>query len=125
MEAGIAHHGWRLKELISSIDNFDKESRVGGKMPFPQQEARAFTRAGIEWLTPGQIGCYGLFKHGQWIYVGKGDIRARLLDHFNGNNPCINRNVPSHYVSVVTDNYDAVEKALIVELNPTCNQKVG
>ena len=95
-------------------------------MPFPQQTARAFTRANVEAITPGQMGCYGLFIQGRaWVYVGKGDIRKRLLDHLNGDNPCITRNRPTHYVTVVSDDMDALEKVLILELRPSCNQKVG
>jgi hypothetical protein len=94
-------------------------------MPFPKQTPRAFTRANIEALNVGQIGCYGLFKDGTWIYVGKGDIRARLLDHLNGDNADILRNGPTHWVDVVTANCDADEKGLIVELSPCCNKKVG
>lgn len=95
-------------------------------MAFPNQTARAFTRANIEAITPGQMGCYGLFiNQGAWVYIGKGDIRKRLLDHLNGDNPCITRNGPTHYVDVVTDNMDQVEKALILECGPTCNKKVG
>ena len=76
-------------------------------------------------ITPGQMGCYGLFKQNQWIYVGKGDIRTRLLAHLNGDNPCITRSGPTFWVDVVTNDYDNVEKALILELTPTCNKKVG
>ena len=95
-------------------------------MPFPKQTARTFTRADIEAITPGQMGCYGLFvNQGPWVYIGKGDIRKRLLEHLNGDNPCITRNGPTHYVDVVTNNMDEVEKALILEFNPTCNKKVG
>jgi hypothetical protein len=94
-------------------------------MPFPQQQARIFIRANVEAIRSGQMGCYGLFRQGQWIYVGKGDIRQRLLDHLNGDNPCITRNGPTHWMDVVTDNYDNVEKALILELSPICNQRVG
>ena len=95
-------------------------------MPFPKQEARAFTRANVEAITPGQFGCYGLFVNGGgWVYVGKGDIRKRLLDHLNGDNPCITRNRPTDWVDWVTNSMDAAEKALILELQPTCNKKVG
>jgi|SRR5437660_3997018 len=98
----------------------------GEDMPFPQQTVRAFARANIEAITPGQMGCYGLFIQGRaWVYVGKGDIRKRLLDHLNGDNPCITRNRPTHYVTVVSDDMDALEKILILELRPSCNQKVG
>jgi hypothetical protein len=72
------------------------------------------------------MGVYGLFVSQRgWVYVSKEDIRRRLLDHLNGGNPCITRNNPTHWVDVVTDNMDAVERALILELNPSCNQKVG
>ena len=95
-------------------------------MPFPTQTARTFTRAAIEAITPGMMGCYGIFRHTQWIYIGKGDIRQRLLDHFNGDNPCITNAGPTHYVDEVTADYDARERALIDELGPTtCNQRVG
>jgi hypothetical protein len=96
-----------------------------GKMPFPNQQPTIFSRRNVETITPGQMGCYGLFKQGQWIYVGKGDIRSRLLDHLNGNNPCITRSGPTHFVTVVSSNYDSMEKTLILELTPSCNQKVG
>jgi hypothetical protein len=95
---------------------------------FPKQAPRAFTRANIEAITPGQFGCYGLYvgrSGGWWVYVGKGDIRKRLLEHLNGDNPCITRNSPTHWVDIVTNDMDAVEKALILELSPSCNKKVG
>jgi hypothetical protein len=94
-------------------------------MPFPAQEPRLFTRAAIEHINPNQYGCYGLFRTGQWIYVGMGDIRARLIDHFNGGNPDILRERPTHYVTIVCNDYVECEKRLIRELNPCCNQKCG
>jgi len=94
-------------------------------MPFPKQDARPFARQHIEAIKPGLLGCYGLFGGGQWIYVGKGDIRARLLAHLNGDNPCITRMAPTHYVDAVTPDMDRMEKQLILELEPACNQKVG
>ncbi len=94
-------------------------------MPFPEQSPRAFTRANIEALRPGQNGCYGLFRPGEWIYVGKGHIRQRLLDHFNGDNTCITAKQPTSWVDVVTENYDELESKLIRELSPTCNKRVG
>lgn len=61
-------------------------------MPFPQQNPLAFTRANIENLNPNQLGCYGLYIQGEWIYIGRGDIRQRLLDHLNGDNDLITLN---------------------------------
>jgi hypothetical protein len=94
-------------------------------MPFPQQTPRAFTRENIEAITPGQMGCYGLFRGNQWVYIGKGDIRARLLDHFNGGNPCITRAQPTHWVDMVTADYDNEEIRLLTANVTICNQKVG
>jgi hypothetical protein len=95
-------------------------------MPFPKQVARSFTRANVEALATNQMGCYGLFiNQGGWVYVGKGDIRTRLLDHLNGNNPCITVSGPTHWVDIVTNDMDSMEKALILELKPSCNRKVG
>lgn len=94
-------------------------------MPFPEQSPRAFTRAKVEALRPGQNGCYGLFRANEWIYVGKGDIRQRLLDHLNGDNSCITMRRPTFWVDAVTENYDELEKQLIRELSPSCNKRVG
>jgi len=94
-------------------------------MPFPKQEGRPFTKEGVEWLKPNQYGVYGLFRSDAWVYVGRGDIRTRLLDHLNGGNPRITREKPTHYVAEVTSNDETREKQLITELNPIANQKVG
>lgn len=94
-------------------------------MPFPQQNPRAFTRPGIEALNPNQNGCYGIFRSGVWIYVGRGDIRARLLSHLGGDNPRITNEMPTHFVSLVTNDDTNAEKRLILELNPIANRKVG
>jgi hypothetical protein len=94
-------------------------------MAFPQQTPQLFNRAGIEALAPGQNGCYGIYKANLWIYVGKGDLRANLLAHFNGDNPDILKYGPTHFVTEVTSNMDAREKQLIVELRPVANKRVG
>lgn len=95
-------------------------------MPFPQQQPRLFTRANVEALKPNQIGVYGLFKHEQWVYVGKGDIRQRLLDHLNGDNSLITRENPTHWVDEVNNgDPSAREKQLIAELCPSCNRRIG
>ena len=95
-------------------------------MPFTQQTPRLFTRGNVEALNPNQFGVYGLFKGGVWIYVGKGDIRKRLLDHFNGDNPCISRKQPTHWVDEVINGDPSMrEKQLILELGPCCNKKIG
>jgi hypothetical protein len=94
-------------------------------MPFPPQTPRLFTKAAIENLNPNQNGVYGIYRQDCWIYVGRGDIRARLLSHVSGNNPAITAQRPTHFFAIVTANDVVVERQLIVELNPVANQKVG
>ena len=94
-------------------------------MPFINQTPGFFNRASIEALNQGQVGVYGLYKPGHWIYVGQGDIRQRLLDHLNDDNPCITREQPMHWVAEVTLQRDAREIELIAELKPSCNQRLG
>lgn len=97
-------------------------------MPFATQTPRAFNRQNIEALNTNQSGVYGIFKQGVWVYVGKGDIRQRLLDHLNGDNPCILRQIPTHWVAEVIPNQTPMnnrERELILELNPACNMRVG
>lgn len=95
-------------------------------MPFPDQTPRAFTRPNVLALKPDQIGVYGLVKGQSWVYIGSGDIRARLLDHLNGDNACITREKPTHWVDVLVEG-DPVprEKQLIAEYDPVCNKRVG
>jgi hypothetical protein len=94
-------------------------------MPFPKQDPLPFTKAGIECLNPNQNGVYGIFRSGVWIYVGRGDLRTRLLAAFNGENQRITRENPTHFVTLVTNDDVEMEKALILECKPIANQKVG
>lgn len=86
-------------------------------MPFPKQEPRFYTKNNIEAITPSQLGCYGIIASGAVIYVGKGDIRNRLLAHLNGDNACISGRLPTHWVDEVTADMDRREKELILEFN--------
>ena len=94
-------------------------------MPFSNQEPKEFSRDRIERLKPDKIGVYGIFREGQWIYVGRGDIRARLLAHLNGDNPCIIQEQPTHWVATLISTPEARERELIRELDPICNERVG
>lgn len=100
-------------------------------MSFAAQKARPFTKESILLLEEGQYGCYGIFRAEEtgfieeWIYVGKGDIRDRMLRHFNGDNACILKGNPTHFVGEVTGDSNIREKQLIDELKPSCNQMVG
>lgn len=97
-------------------------------MPFPQQQSRPFTRAGIEALPQGQNGVYGIFNAQNWIYIGKGDIRDRLLRHLTGNEVaeiCIRNGGATAFYIEVTQNMDAREVQLLNEIGTTCNQRRG
>jgi hypothetical protein len=93
-------------------------------VPFPQQNARPFSRDGIESLTPNQHGVYGILNNREWIYIGRGDIRERLLAHLmgTGGQPGILSRRPTRYVTEVTANDAEREKELIGELDPVCNR---
>lgn len=94
-------------------------------MPFYNSGYREFTRSEIESIHPNQYGVYGIFRHDAWIYVGRGDLRTRLLSHVNGENPMITKERPTHFVAEVTSHEVVREKALIAELRPLANQKIG
>ncbi len=95
-------------------------------MPFSAScTVRRFDRASIEALNPDQLGVYGIFREGQWIYVGRGDIRSRMLDHLNGDIPCIQANRATSWVAELSNTPKARERELILELSPVCNQRVG
>ena len=94
-------------------------------MPFQSKTGLPFNKTQVSSLEPHQIGVYGLFLTGTWIYVGKGDIRQRLLAHLNNDIPCILQKGATHFVLEITPNADAKEKELIRELNPDCNQRIG
>jgi len=93
-------------------------------MPFPTQTSQPFTRVGVEWLAPNQSGVYGIFSANTWIYIGKADdLRARLLQHLG--NADILKHQPTHYVTMVTTDGDNAERALIIELRPVANRRIG
>ena len=95
-------------------------------MSFVQQTPRPFTRQNVESLRAGQIGVYGLFRQNCWVYIGKGNIRERLLAHLNGDNPSIMQQAPTHWVDEVTPGDPSVrERELILTLQPRCNLRLG
>jgi len=98
-------------------------------MPFVKQESREFSNKNVEILNPNQSGIYGIFNTESWIYIGKAeDIRKRLLEHLNGDNPCILKYSNLSWVGEVINDQkkrEDREKELILELDPTCNRKIG
>ena len=94
-------------------------------MPF-QNPPSLFTRENVIALNPGQKGIYGLYRSEPagpaWSYIGKGDIRTRLIGHLKGDSPCILKEGPTHFVTeVIMGDPSEREKELIQEINPICN----
>lgn len=62
---------------------------------------RPYTRGDIESLNSNQNGVYGIFRGDKAVYIGSGDIRDRMIDHINGDNPCITQNTPNQWIGEV------------------------
>jgi hypothetical protein len=88
-------------------------------MPFAQP-GRPFTRSDVESLQPDLFGVYGLFRAAAWVYIGCGNITARLLAHLDGDDGCIARERPTHWTGEITPLDAARAKTLIAELAPIC-----
>ena len=96
-------------------------------MPFQTTTSVAFNDNGIASYAPTQGGVYGLFRHGQWLYVSQSvDIQDSLRAHLRApTNPCLANDTPTHFVyELVPEGEQARlqrEEALIAELGPKCN----
>ena len=93
-------------------------------MSFDNDKAWSFNREAIESFNIGQTGVYAIYNARKWIYIGRGDIRQRLLDHLDGDIPSINTNSPTHFRAEVTDNSIKREQQLLREYMPACNQRL-
>jgi hypothetical protein len=98
----------------------------------PGQSGYTFDRNTIVEFVPQQSGVYAIYNATQWIYVGEGqDIQRRLLDHVNGNNPCITGKQPAGFQFEPSPAYQRVARqdALITQLGTMmpagCNQRLG
>jgi hypothetical protein len=93
-------------------------------MPF-HHEFRPYTKAEIEGLNPNQNGVYGIFRGNAAVYIGSGDIRARLLAHINGDNACITKEKPNQWTGeVFVGDPTKREGELIREYHPLCNEVI-
>jgi len=76
-------------------------------MPFPKQDPRRFTEAGVSSIAAGQTGVYGIYNRSEWIYIGQAeDLRERLLEHVRGNSDqsrCIRKHNPTSWVGQIVD----------------------
>lgn len=87
-----------------------------------------WNRDSIISYAPSASGVYAVFKPQRWIYIGEtGDIRARLLEHYGGDDPCITENAPTgfQFEAVPSARRVARQDQLILALNPACNRRLG
>jgi hypothetical protein len=94
-------------------------------MPFDNDQPWLFNRETIESFNAGQTGVYAIYNSKQWIYIGHGDIRQRLLDHFCGDMPSLGTYSPTHFRFEVTANSVTRERELIREYVPACNPRLS
>jgi len=87
----------------------------------------ALTRPSILANAPNASGVYAVLNPQKWIYIGQtGNIRARLLEHFDGDNQCITLAQPTEFQfeTCPVGQRFARQDALIHELEPFCNKKL-
>lgn len=102
------------------------QETIAPPIPFAENRYRRhrFARESIELNAPESSGVYGLFS-ALWIYIGEADnIRARLLEHFDGDDhdPCIAHHQPTGFAFELIPPADRGrrQEQLIKELLPIC-----
>lgn len=78
--------------------------------------------------APSRSDVYGLYTQTQWIYVGESnDIQRRLLERLAETNTCISRQAPTGFIYELVESASRIarQNALIRELTPACNQRLG
>ncbi len=88
------------------------------------QTGYAWTESSIITNAPAASGVYAIYNTG-WIYVGEsGDLQRRLLQHFNGDNACITRSVPTGFSFELCNEAERMvrQAVLIAQLRPSCNE---
>lgn len=87
-----------------------------------------FNRNSILTNAPGTSGVYAIFQFGRWIYIGESEnIQARLLEHLNGDNPCLTQANPVGFQFELwpANQRVARQDALILACRPACNRRLG
>ena len=110
-------------QIEPEVDAGSVEER--GPMPFAETRYSRylFQRESILKNAPESSGVYGLFN-AFWIYIGEADnLRARLLQHLDGDDPCIVRFQPSGFAfeHAAPKERHRRHEQLIKELQPLCN----
>lgn len=83
-----------------------------------------WNRATVISRVPAASGVYAIWRPDAWIYVGETtDLLVRLLEHLDGNLPCITQEQPTAFgFELVLGEYRVTRQdSLILELKPLCN----
>jgi hypothetical protein len=94
----------------------------------PGQTGFVFTEPSIKASAPQASGTYAIYNTENWIYLGETDnIQRRLLEHLRESGTCINRANPTAFIYELQLGVYRVSRqdALILALQPLCNQKLG
>ncbi len=84
---------------------------------------RTFDRATIEAHAPDGPGVYILFRGDKCVYLGRGNIREKLLRHVEGDVECIVRHKPTHWYCIkTTSDLPGLERLLAAEFKPLCSE---
>lgn len=95
-------------------------------MPFAMNQGIPFDEANVFYRAPAMPGVYGIFRDGQWIYVGESNsIQRRLNEHLGDLLHNMHRYGPTHFVYELCDNRITRQNQLILECAPCCNQMFG
>jgi hypothetical protein len=117
-----------MKRLSSypKPDNYDESTEMADSAQIPFADNRdskyRFERGSVLLNAPESSGVYGLFS-ALWIYIGEAEnLRARLLEHLDGDNPCIDHYQPSSFAFefVSPTQRRRRHEELVTKLHPLC-----
>jgi GIY-YIG catalytic domain len=88
----------------------------------------SYTGLAVGQNAPEASGVYAIANGSTWIYIGEtNNIKRRLMEHLNGDNPCILIRSPDRFSFEFHGGLARVSRQneLILELRPACNQIFG
>jgi len=93
-------------------------------MPWRNIRSFLYTPVSVCRNAPAAPGVYAIFTPSEWVYIGESlDIQARLLQHLNGDIPCISRSRASSFSFelLAAPKLGARHRELVLEYLPFCN----
>jgi predicted GIY-YIG superfamily endonuclease len=93
-------------------------------MPWQGSERFDYDLTSSQLNTPTAWGVYVTRARGTWVYIGEsGNLLSRLLQHLNGENPCLAQHRPTHFAFalVPADTRRTRQQKLIQRFQPVCS----